>query len=300
MKTLVIERPTKLQNFTHEIRWTLGDLDLRTAPKAALLATTHIANRVGGGATAVGNYCLATQLLEGVVLIVDERVSRDLEISSIAGSLANLSWPAPSIEMRFQDPGLPSILLCPDVGRGTEEAAVAFCATDKDGACLSLALPERLWQDYIKGDVEPHMAHRVEEDIDLEAGEAAAMRYLATLAIKVIAYSSVPQHKPVRIETRAEMKEAGLHPKHVVVPTHPTYISPKRKAFVVRYLPRVIRPHIERGNGAKHRTFMGRAGHIRYFTSDYWKNVKGQWRMIAPIPPPEGVNIVYKVRSISV
>jgi hypothetical protein len=292
MKTLTIERPIAIDRFTREILFHNPDFDLRQLSKEDLKIALEGSQMIGGGATAAANTLMLTQLLEGALMIVDVGVSRDLEVSSAVGSLEDLIWPSQVFEMRFGD-SLPAVILyAKDRTSDTDEAAVAFACSDKSGAVLTLSLNETMWKAYCDGGVMPTMDKVIPEDLPMEDDEASAMKYMAMLAIKVIAYASVPQHRPVQLKTRSELKEAGIHPKHV---------TPNQKTLRVKYLPRKISDPMpkagETGEGT-HR-FMGRAGHIRYFTSEFFKNVKGQWRWIAPIPPPEGIKVIYKVKKIS-
>lgn len=296
MKTLEIERPAHLKEMKREINWVEDfggePFDLRTAPRHILEQTIVTCYQLGGGPTAVGNFLLAKQLLDGVLVVVDDGVSRDLEVSRVIGNLENLAWPAEIMEMRFKDPDLPAVIVCPEGGESsTGERVVAFGASNKEGAMMTLALPESKWQEYVLSQDNPAMEAVLSSDLKLDDGEGMAMRYMAMLAIKVIAYSSVPAHKPTKLTTRAERKAAGLHPKHV---------REGEVAYSVRYLPRIIRPAKGAGEapGGHSRTFLGRAGHIRYFRSDFYKNLKGQWQWMPPIPPPEGVRVTYKIRSV--
>jgi hypothetical protein len=248
MKTLVIERPEFVKQMRREIHWIEGGFDLREAPKDILRKTIATCFAIGGGPTAIGNFLLANQLLNGSLVIVDEKVSRDLEVSSVIGSLENLAWPAECMEMRFRD-DLPAIIVCPSSGHSQDgEPVIAFGASSKpdastpegsDGAFLTLALPLSQWQAYVNGDVGDFPMSRVlSEDLDMNQAEGLGMKYMALLAMKVIAYSSVPAHKPVPVVSREEKKKAGLHPKH----QHPSVkVKP---TFVIRYLPRIIREPI--------------------------------------------------------
>ena len=87
----------------------------------------------------------------------------------------------------------------------------------------------------------------------------------------------------------AEKKAAGLHPKHI----------PDNPCFSVRTLPRVIRDgdaSPAEGTGDKHR-FLGRAGHIRFYEAERYIKMRGQWQWLPPIPPPDGIEITYKIVS---
>jgi hypothetical protein len=211
----------------------------------------------------------------------------------VVGELKQLVWPATCLEMRFNDPALPAIIACPTAGQTLQgEKAYAFLMSGKDWSAQTLALPESKWKVWIEGQENPSMDHFVAGDQDLNKDEELAMKYMVTLAIKVIAYASVPKHAPIQVKTREERKSVGIHPKH--------FESRGEKVLAVRYLPRIIRDEKpEEGESSNtQRRFMGRAGHIRFYSSDFYKNVKGQWQWIAPIPPPEGIKVIYRIRQI--
>jgi len=227
---------------------------------------------------------------------VDQRVSRDLEVSTVAGSLENLVWPGDSVELRWQDGDLPGILLVrcrPDeFGRGDPVSEGVVAVIDaKDGSTHTLAIHEGLWQSYLKREYDEHLAQRMEGDVALSDSEGEVLRYMVILAVKVLAYASVARHAPALLTTRGEQKEAGIHPKH----------APIGRTFVVRYLPRVTRESDtvageSEGSGGSHR-FLGRAGHVRYYAAERYKNVRGTWQWLPPIAPPEGVQVTYRVRQ---
>jgi len=94
--------------------------------------------------------------------------------------------------------------------------------------------------------------------------------------MKVLAYSSIPQFKPAPV-TRHQLHYGEGKPGVRGRPNRPT--------FRVIYLPHVI--HVGERKPSEptgiHREFKGRRGHLRYFHSDYFVNVKGQWKYIAPV-----------------
>lgn len=221
-------------------------------------------------------------------MVVDQRVSRDLELSAIVGDLAHLVWPAESLEIRFQDPGLPAIIACSGgVKDGLGAPGVAFVIDAKNGETITTALRESLWKRYTSGDYDSLKS----PEEPMGPGESVAMRYMAVLAIKVLAYASIPQHAPALLSTKADRKEAGLHPKHA---------HPGQKTLCIRYLPHVIRPKAPAGEptGLTHQ-FMGRAGVLRFYKDERYINMRGKWQWLPPIHPPEGVTVIYRVRKVA-
>lgn len=290
MKTLTITRPALLDEmFARHIAWNDGGLiDWRNASREHLLEGLKLKDKTGGGATALAIYAKCKQVLEGVVVSVDLRVSQELEVSSVTGSIKHLSLPAEMMEMRFQDPDLPAML----VGTVTDhigDTGLVFIAQGVDGATHTLAITDEMWTAYCRNEYDCTMAQKISYDMPIEPCDVENMRYMAMLCVKVLAYGSCPRHAPALLSCRSEIKDAGIHPKHV---------SPGQKCYAVRYLPRVNRLHAEvetHESGATHR-FLGRAGHIRYYAAERYVNVKGTWQWLPPIPPPEGVKITYKVR----
>jgi hypothetical protein len=305
-KTICIERPSFLSQMSRETNYRYEDFDISKASPHILRETVrHCQEESLGGPTAIGNYLKASQCLDGAILAVDQRVSRDLEISTVAGDLSRLAFPAAQMEVRFADPDLPAILLCRidntsvihkgmkmEDGMTLANKGILFSADTKSGATLTLALPDTLWPQYVSGQWSEDMRPKISQDMVMEDEEAACMKYLALLAVKVLAYASCSHLAPTLVTTKAEKKAAGIHPKHVL---------PHQKTFVVRYLPHVIRekPEIAEAHepSGKTRRFMGRAGRVVFYEHERYTRMRGVWQWQAPIAPPDGVRIIYRVRK---
>jgi len=300
VKIVSVERPAYLPHMRREINWVYEGVDLREAPIGVLMETVRLTEHLKGP-TAVGNYIKANQILSGnVLLIVDHRVSLDLEITKVVGELNKIVFPARAMEIRFADPDLPAMLVgrvdkgqLMENGEVVPDAGVVFAADAKDGATLTLSIPDSIWPKYVQGQYNEHMNAFTQFDQTMENDEAEMMRYMTMLAVKVLAFASVPQLGPKLLTTKAEKKEAGLHPKH---------IKATQKIYSVRYLPHVYREKVEvaHDSSGKTRQFLGRAGTIRFYKDERYVNMKGQWQFIPPIPPPKGIAIIYKVRKPSV
>lgn len=294
-KTIQIVRPASLENLSKNLIWKYDGTDIRVASKSVLRETMETCLDGGlRGPTMVGNYIKSHLLYDGSLIMVDERVSRDLEISTVVGDLSRLAWPSACMELRFSDSTLPTIVLVRMSGEkmgDKNESGVLFACDMKDGGTLTLSLPDRIWQSYVDGQYQDSMDAAMIYDEAMNDDEAQALRYMAMLAIKVVAYASVPQYAPQLLSSKAEWKNAGVHPKHVLE---------NQKVLSVRYLPHLIRENKQSANtGEGTHKFLGRAGHIRYYESERYVNVRGQWQWLPPIPPPEGVKVIYKVRKPS-
>lgn len=121
-----------------------------------------------------------------------------------------------------------------------------------------------------------------------EAAERTGLLYLLGLVLKVLAYAAIPIHKPKQLVTRAEVKAAGVHPNR--------WHRPVQR---VVYVPRVISSAAKEkiGEGIGESQFLGRAGHIRYYSHERYVNLRGKWQWMPPIEPPAGIKTVYVVRS---
>jgi hypothetical protein len=289
--TLQIERPAYIDSLLKDFRY-MYEIDLREVPSDILQKSRHLATATGGP-TGLGSFIKATRLLEGTLVIVDQNLSRDLEISNVFGDLKDIIWPADCIEMRFQDPTLPSIMMISQRMHSNQDG-VAFLVDAKDGASLTLSMPESEWREYILGQKQDvMMGHTTPYDMGLDKKESDAIRYMATLALKVLAYSSIPQHKPEPVVTKDQRKAAGIHPKH---------FNPRlqKKILVVKYLPRIIKEREDKlfnPTGKTHQ-FLGRIGVLRFYKDDRYTHMKNKWQWLPPIQPPEGVKVIVKVRKV--
>ncbi len=290
-KTINIERPALISEFSRKIRWDYNNWDVSSWEREELSelqkVVHHLVDKMGGDNVESVKWDVKfTRLLEGIVLIVDNNVSRDLEISKAVGDLQHIVWPANSIEMRFSDIGLPTVILNNEIRNN--EQCISAVIDRKDGSDMVLRINQSVWKKYSAGDLDGF----TNNSIGYETESVSVLRYMTVLAIKTLAYASVPHHKPSLINTKAEKKQAGIHPKQ---------IRDVDKVYVVRYLPRIIRDKADDGmsnSTDEKRQFFGRAGCIRFYESDRYVNMKGQWQWIAPIPPPDGVKIIIKIRKV--
>lgn len=307
-KTLAIERPAKIGEFRHYMEFiteggknmaqmTPGEIQ-RCYESTAHSLVTDTKRCVEDGGLALLD--LLQYFKTGARVVVDSQLSRDLECSVAVGSIRDLIWPSDPLLFTFQDAELPEALALKV--RYTTRAEICFTlyvmSSHEDRRFRAIEVNDGIWSDVISGDA---LANGdLVESIDrgsgggeFDQGDREVVIYMASLVAKVLAYASIPQHVTVKLTTRAEKKKAGIHPRHQT--SAPT--------LLLRHLPRVIKDTdmtpATGSIGDAHR-FMGRAGHLRHYQAERYKAMKGQWQWIPPIPPPEGIKVVYKVRKVAV
>ncbi|PTY04577.1 hypothetical protein DB347_17840 [Opitutaceae bacterium EW11] len=233
-------------------------------------------------------------LLRGSRVVVDAGVSRDMELSVATGAtLQTLPRLARCMLFTWVDKTLPELLLIIDESKGHVGVFGSVDSTERlpDGSLASLYFhfSESDFAEFMARDVVSEGPGPSELVVSLSKAEGEAVRYLMRIALKTLAYSAIPQHKPALLSTRAEIKAAGIHPKHAT-----------RPAYRVRYLPRIIRPTAaaDEPKVSDPKEFLGRAGHLRYYSDERYTHMRGQWQWIPPIEPPDGVKVVYKVRKV--
>lgn len=221
----------------------------------------------------------------GIQLQVEKAVSDDLLRSDLSPetTFEDVPWPAPSVELYFEDPHIPTCLVqrwdtdkvmaaVPVRLRDRPSRFVLSCEKRGGQAC-TLALEASMWPDLV--------ADRVPAQEDapfaLETDEQLAVNALARLAVKVMAYASLPLCQP-QVLTRKMMHhggKAGVRGR------------PARPASRVLYVQAAGRER-EPSHNPGRRLFLGRRGHFRFFRSEYFKTRRGQWTYIAPVPGPDG------------
>jgi hypothetical protein len=223
----------------------------------------------------------------GITVTVDKRVSRDLELTVTEKGLVDVPLLGTSLLFKWADTALPEILLKlrrDDEGRFWIHAAMDFRHSAK---------PDRFA--YYLYTVSGKRADEIFDPNfevstgDVEENDRECSKYLVRLAFMVMAYASIPAHKPKPVLSRQEAKELGIHPKHI----HGPIVS-------VRHLPKVIRDETSGGPAettGREREFKGRAGVLRYYKDDRYVNVRGTWQLLPPIVPPEGVKVIYRIRK---
>lgn len=227
----------------------------------------------------------------GIQMQVTKEVSDDLQETdfSSAAKIENVPWMAPAVEVYFEDPLLPTILVMkttPDmlrqwfpkleIGLVSEEYITALMQSGKDeGATqLSLQLKPEMYEAFLSDAVTPDMEQGLFSSA-LTAQDNNTMCYMLHLALKVFAFASIPVYKPIPI-TRKQMTCGGKPDVKG---------RPDRPSFRTAYLPKVItnKHTISDGDG---REFHGRRGHIRWYQDERYVNKKGTWDFIQPVVDP--------------
>jgi hypothetical protein len=230
---------------------------------------------------------------EGVQLQVAQAVSNDLLCTDFSGaaSVTDIPWPARVVEMYFEDPLLPTILLMRtshdhlqklfpqlDIGIKLDDFIIAMMqqGSGDDAMLLSLQLRPDMYSAFLNtGETDkmptgPFSANLTEED-------NYTMAFMLHLALKVFVFASIPVYKP-SLMTRKQMifgGKAGVHAR------------PYRPAFHVAYLPKI--QYFKVANNSKEsssREFRGKRGHIHWYHHARFVNRKGTWDYIAPIVDP--------------
>lgn len=245
----------------------------------------------------------------GTQMWVSKEVTDDLMETRMSGvDFSTVNWPACSVEFVFEDPTIPNFVLRYDA----QDATMAWLCgllklppqvpkTETDPRKFLLILLCDRTPVAAGGPLIATASHTVAEfsefaggggEIEeleetggmqkLTGGEVAAMRDLALLAFKVLAFASIPQFAPVKHEGPVSKREGGK----------PGFMGrPRTDRLVVKYLPAQIvelRKQAAARAARGGRNFRGRHGHIRYFRSDRFVNLKGTWTFVAPSYGPDG------------
>jgi hypothetical protein len=288
MKTLVISRPDGLRLFLRVwpfMRKYDGLSHKQLEDGFRKIYTTQPESFTKDAALVQIEYCA-----RGSQMVCESMLSRDLEVSKVSGDIASLTWPAEALWITFQDQDLPSCMLAKRIAVTNGMKSVGFCLVmaNKDGAQNGIMIGQAEWASYIEGGSYPEFPV-ANGDVVMPNEEVEAVRYMAGLCSKVLAYASIPHHASPCLVTREQKRAAGLHP-------HYQSSSP---AVLVRYLPRIEHEKIEQLTGSGAHAFYGRAGHIRLYKDERYVNMLGKWQWIPPIRPPDGVKVIYKVRKVA-
>lgn len=240
----------------------------------------------------------------GSQLHVQKEVSDDLRASDLPQSvrLQDIVWPSRCVEMYFEDPLLPTVLLMKiypaelgklfpgmSVNLPAEEYTTALIQEGNGlrGRFLSLQIRPEQYQLFMDEARVNTMRDKGTGLFTHELNEQdhASLCYLLHLCMRVFAFASIPHMRPAPI-TRKQMHYGGKPDVRG---------RPNRPAFRALYLPNIkyqFAGENERGGSGEgdgtHRSFRGRRGHFRFFRSDYFVNKKGGWTLIRPVPAKDG------------
>ena len=243
----------------------------------------------------------------GVEYIVEKRVSDDLRNTELGNFRFNdLAWPCGSIEMYFEDPRLPSVLIQrrthaeflveikdlpviphlhnPDL---KDAVFVRILVQDKDTAMQLNLSTEMIDAWAVTGGSIPTMAGGYAE---FDAEESQGLHALVVLAYKVLVYASIPQLAPKPV-TKNDLHYGG----------RPGVKGrPARPMLKVVDLPRQYRTAKETATReSKGHAFRGRHGHFHSFRAERFVNKKGSTDYWPPVLGPDGTlpKIKYRVRK---
>lgn len=235
----------------------------------------------------------------GSQLQVQKEVSDDLLASDfpLSSRIQDIIWPAECVELYFEDPAIPTILLgkiipdeLPSMFPGLHadlQASEYVSAMIQEGTgmgskYLNIQLrPEQYDAFMLAGEVDTMKDKGIGVFThDLNDQDHASLCILIHLAMKVFAFASIPHLKPVPI-SRKSMRFGGKPDVRG---------RPPRPASRVLYLPNVQYEYAGGGGGAsgEHRAFHGRRGHFRFFHSERFVNKRGLWTLIRPVPAKDG------------
>jgi hypothetical protein len=243
----------------------------------------------------------------GAQMRVQKEVTDDLLLTDLGKvEFDEIPWPYNSIELWFEDPTLPTVLVSraatevlnkmvegvrfSDVPGGVR---VVVRMQSKEGLVLVHNVHVGMWEDLMKHGTLPLVPGPTSR---LDPLEDAAMRYMLILALKVFAYASLPKYKPEKVGevTRKMGGKPGL------------YNRPKRPAVRIVYLPEV---HSARAPAEQERLAAGkrimreRRGHFRHFRSDYFIHKKGTRTFIPPfrrtdLPPTHATRALVRKPTV--
>lgn len=243
----------------------------------------------------------------GTQMHVAKEVSDDLQATdfSNASKIENVPWIAPVVEVYFEDPLLPTILVMKtnptllqkwfpqlEVDLEDTEYITALMQEGSDeltSKMLSIQLKPSMYEAFLNNAEVPDMKYGFYSSA-LSEVDNNVMCYMIHLVLKVFAFSSIPTYKPVSI-TRKQMNKGGKPDVKG---------RPFRPAVRTAYLPNVISASISTGTGTE-REFHGRRGHIRWYNDDRFVNKKGTWDFIQPVVDPTTgkypTRTIFKVRK---
>lgn len=232
----------------------------------------------------------------GIQLQVEKVVSDELIATDFKGtcSVSDIPWLAPAIEVYFEDPLLPSILL----GRFTVQQvrdlsgfSATFRNSPKDEELMTFLLecdsePKQTFVHALE--TVPNCEHFLRsgelpvpnllgpKSTELTQDENNDLRAMVNLALKVLVFASTPVHLKTPL-TRKTMRHGGKPGVHD---------RPPRPAFRITYLPHVIREkHPAEANGVG-RDFHGHIGYIRWYRHERFVHRRGTWDYVRPAVDP--------------
>jgi hypothetical protein len=252
----------------------------------------NVGAEMGGDTLALCLMQEAVHRRHGVQMRVAKEVSDDMVLTDMGDlQFSDVAWPAESVEVFFEDPTLPTILVSKAsngeierliegftiTGGVKEEERVISRIDKKGGYVLINNLKESLWNElFIRGE-----SMHIRGGLKLEPSEEKAMAFMLRLAFKVFAYASLPKYVPEKIVspiTRSMGGKSGYKGR------------PHRPAMRVVYLPAVHTARKDdqaRDNTDETVSYVvvphDRRGYFRIYRHDRFKHMKGKRQFIAPV-----------------
>lgn len=246
----------------------------------------------------------------GIQYQVQKEVSDEMmETDFSAGSqLEDVPWPAPAIEMYFEDPKLPTIIMMKTspqyiestlpgmkVALKEREYLTAVMQEGSDPinhAALSLQLHPGLYKQFLDTAETVRMEDFGSFSASLNDRDHASISFMLNLAIKVLVFASLPRFKPAPIG-RKQMHFGGKPDVKG---------RPQRPAFRTFYAPNIRYlsdgPKSQNETGFK-REFRGRRGYWVYYKHERYTLRRGTWDYIPRTEVSgEKVPTVVKVRKV--
>ena len=248
------------------------------------------------------------QRLEGVNYVVEKRVSDDLLDASLGNiNFSNIPWPSNSIEMYFEDPAIPTLLIQKFTKEEIHATAGKFNMPTQ-GIIESMPSGEIIWSYVHSGKGYLHLSQTPDVlngwvcGVPVDSGtkgtcfkeapsaQENANRELLLLAYKVLLYAAVPQLAPSKVTSKS--LRFGGKPGVKGRPDRPIYR--------VVDLPKVYREgKVAQVIKFAGKVFRGRHGHFHHYRSDVFVNKQGTFEYWPPVLGPDGTlpKIKYKVRK---
>ncbi len=232
----------------------------------------------------------------GAFMYVSKQVTDDLLRSDIPDpDFASLVWPANTLQITFEDPALPVMMVSCEFTKILQWAMTLFQAPDhyitdmvpKPGVMILSRSADGTWcglgKDYPEMDL---LARGVSDEEDLESmgGVSADLfSWLALLLFKILMFAATPKFSPSVKKVRFDKPPIG-------------HLSrPKMDQYIVEYLPHHITEKKAEAEkcGTSH-SFRGRRGHFRVYIAERFVNKRGDRDYIYPVPNPHGDDVKRK------
>jgi hypothetical protein len=221
----------------------------------------------------------------GVQIQVQKDVSDDLMETDFAlgSKLEDVPWPAQVVEVYFEDPKLPTLLVMKAAPGDVEKmlpgsiveirqkeyltALMQEGNGDLNHSFLSLQLHPDLYDNFITNGEAQTMDGMAAMNTALQDADSATLSVMLQLVMKVFVFASIPNYRPNEI-TRKQMHFGGKPDVKG---------RPHRKSLRILYAPNIISDRKINGPSGIVRSFKGRRGHLHYYRDERFVNRRGTW-----------------------